>query len=89
MFRRKLLLVLGLMLAVVASPSVWAQQFAHPDGTISGDADYTPTGAATNWQAVGEGSTPDDGTFIETVINPGVIEFSLSDTIANPGVDTC
>jgi hypothetical protein len=82
MFRRKLLLVLGLMLAVLASPSVWAQQFAHPDGTISGDADYTPTGAVTNWQAVGEGSTPDDGTFIETVINPGVIEFSLSDTIA-------
>lgn len=87
MIKRKILLVLGFIAALVASPSLLAVQFAHPDGTVSGDANYTPTGAASNWQAVGEGNTPDDATFI-TATTATSIEFSLTDTITDPGVDT-
>src|SRR5210317_1880279 len=88
MNKKTSLLICALLLGAAASQSARAQQYAYPDGTLSGDANYTPTGAGSNWQAVGEGVTWNDGSFIETTINPGIIEISLTDTIIDPGVDT-
>ena len=75
----------ALLVGLSMSSLAFAQQFARPDGTIGSTADYSfsTTGY---WQDVSE-VTPDDGDFIDTTLNPGVIEFSLTN-ISDPGVDT-
>jgi hypothetical protein len=86
MIKRQLFSVIGLIVALAASQSVWAQQYAYPTGTIGSTADYTFSTTG-HWQDVGEGRPWNDATFIESTANPGIIEFALGNLV-EPNDDT-
>jgi hypothetical protein len=68
MFRRKFLLVSGLIMAVAASQSVWAQQYARPSSTDT-PTPWTVVGAADHHSALNEVST--EPTIDDDYINSG------------------
>jgi hypothetical protein len=86
MFRSKFLLISSLILALAASSSVWAQQYARPDGTASAGTWTTLSGTLED--AVNEdpgGPEPVDADYIDSgdTGNSTVI-LSLSD-VTDPG----
>ena len=84
---KKYLLALTWFLTLAASPPLLALQYAHPDGVISNTGPFTFNTVGL-WQDVGEGHIPNDATAIQATVPASSIEFSLTDTIVNPGVDT-
>ena len=83
MFKTRISLVFGLLLAMAVSQSALAQQFARPDGT-SGTGTWTAVNAGTHEVAVNEASF-DDADYIDSGLgNDSTIIFTLSD-ISDPG----
>jgi hypothetical protein len=76
MLNRQIILVSGLVLAMMASQSAWAQQNAQPDATLD-PGGFLPSGAAT---------------LHEALITTGTTEFidsgAANPTTAHPGVGT-
>jgi hypothetical protein len=83
MFRSRFLLALGFTLAATASSSIWAQQYARPDG-VQSTGTWTAINAASHEAAVNE-VTVDNNDYIDSGAgNNTTIIFTLSD-INDPG----
>ena len=83
MFRSKFLLILSLILALAASSSSWAQQFARPASTGATNG-WTAVNAATHHEAVNE-ATADDNDYVNTGDgNNATITLGLG-TVTDPG----
>jgi hypothetical protein len=78
-------MVTGLSLVLVSGASLHAQQYAWPDGVVGGTGNWVANNEG-HWQDVGEGQPADDSDLIQSTVNPDSIEFTLTDTLVNPGV---
>ena len=86
MISNKRILVLTSFLALLASGSAWAQQYARPDATTDG-AGFTPVNAATHHEALDEVAV-DTSDYIDSgVANSATAILSLSG-VSDPGVGT-
>jgi hypothetical protein len=85
MFNRQLILVSGLLLAMMASQSAWAQQIAQPDNTLD-PGGFSPVGGpATLHEAL---ITTGISEYIDSgIANPTTGQISLS-SVGDPGVGT-
>jgi hypothetical protein len=81
MFKKQFLFV---VLATLASQSVWAAQFARPVDTNDA-AGWSVTGAPTHHEAVGESAASDTDYIDSTGGNNSTINLQLSTGITDPG----
>ncbi|MBD3647623.1 MAG: hypothetical protein HUJ31_09270, partial [Pseudomonadales bacterium] len=80
---KKLLITVGFILVALASPSLWAAQFARPDGTVTASG-WSAVNAATLHDAINE-TVADDSNYIDTGVgNSSTVIFSLSN-VSDPG----
>jgi hypothetical protein len=78
MLNRQIILVSGLVLAMMASQSAWAQQNAQPDATLD-PGGFLPSGAATLHEALITTGTTE---FIDSgAANPTTAQISLSSVV--------
>ncbi|MDH5633530.1 MAG: hypothetical protein OEZ10_11115 [Gammaproteobacteria bacterium] len=83
MIRRNLLLILGLVFAVAASPSLLAAQFARPNATINA-AGWTVVNAPTHHEAIDEVTAADADYINSGNGNNSTAIFGLS-SVTDPG----
>lgn len=83
MIRRNVLLVLSLVFAVAASPSLWAAQFARPDATTDA-AGWTVVNAATHHEALDEVAADDNDYIDSGNNNSSTVILGLSN-VTDPG----
>ena len=86
MFTRKIILVSGLLLAMMASQSAWAQQYARPASTTTA-AGWSPVGAGTLHEAVDEISANDSDYMNSGDGNVSTVVLGLSN-VNDPGTYT-
>ena len=86
MFKRKYILVTGLLLAMAASSSSWAAQYARPNSTVTA-AGWTPVAAGTLHEALDEVSGNDTDYITSGNGNNSSVILGLS-PIVDPGTYT-